>query len=278
MQTPEENSNHFGDIIVFTMHKSASMFIHQLSAYLSELSGIAHHSPNADTGEVSEHGLLTDKELWRTRHGCFAPVRFYVDIPQIDDYRIILHLRDPRDVLVSMYYSYCYIHYGEIPGNTGYRKHVAEQGIDAFVLTKARETTSSYRGGYGTGGPVQNMTGNIVKKYQDYINNLLGRRNVIFVKYEEMVTDFHSWLERFIKPFPISKKAELVEQLAARSSEFFPRRSNDVMAHTRHIMPGDHSNKLKTSTIEELNEIFGDILLSLGYEKSSQEKSGGSAD
>lgn len=265
MQIAEDKGCHSADIIVFTMHKSASMFIHQLSAYLSELSGIAYNSPNAQNSEVSEHSLLTDKQLWRSRHGCFAPIRFYVDVPQIDNYRIILHLRDPRDVLVSMYYSYCYIHPGEIPGNTGYRKQVAEQGVDAFVLTKARETASSYRGGYGTGGPAQEMTGNIVKKYQDYINNLLGKRNVIFVKYEEMVTDFHRWLGRFIEPFPIDAKAELVERLVTRSPEFFPQRNNDVMAHIRHIMPGDHKNKLKTSTIEELNDIFKDILRSLNY-------------
>ena len=51
--------------------------------------------------------------------------RFFVNIPHADNYRIILHLRDPRDVLVSMFYSYCYIHPGEVQANTGYRRAAA---------------------------------------------------------------------------------------------------------------------------------------------------------
>ena len=122
------------DIIVFTLHKSASMFIHQQCKLLSSLSSIGYHSPNATGNVLNPRNLLTDKTIWQTRHGCFAPIRFYVDVPQMENYNIILHLRDPRDVLVSMFYSYCYIHDGEIDANTGYRKAVASQGIDKFVL------------------------------------------------------------------------------------------------------------------------------------------------
>lgn len=266
MRTSEsQNKNHEGDIIVFTMHKSASMFIHQLCAFLTKQSGMAYHSPNLNDSGIDAQRLLTDKELWRARHGCFAPVRFYVDVPHLDEYRIILHLRDPRDVLVSMYFSYCYIHAGEVSGNTDYRKQVAEQGIDAFVLTKARETCPSYRGNYGTGGNVQNITGNIVKKYRTYIDNVLGKPNVTFIKYEEMIADFRGWLEKFIEPFPLADKTNVVDQLARQSHEFFPKRSQDVMTHIRHVTPGDYKNKLKTSTIEELNTIFRDILLRLDY-------------
>ena len=142
------------DIVVFTLHKSASMFIHQVCEYLSQQSGMDHFSPNSRVAPIDERLLLTDKEFWKANHGCFAPVRFYVDVPDIDDYKVILHVRDPRDVLVSMFYSYCYIHKGPVTANTGYRKETAEEGIDAFVLEKAMEgRNSSYIGGYGTGGP-----------------------------------------------------------------------------------------------------------------------------
>jgi hypothetical protein len=244
------------------------MFIHQVCEYLSQQSGIAHFSPNARSAPIDERLLLTDKGFWRTRHGCFAPVRFYVDVQDIDDYKIILHLRDPRDVLVSMFYSYCYIHNGPVAANTGYRKETAEEGIDAFVLAKAKEgRSSSFVGGYGTGEPVQDLTGSLVTKYQDYIDNLLGRGNVIFVKYEEMVLDFRSWLEKFVDPFPLQDKQGTIDYLVSLSPKFFPKRTEDVMVHTRRITPGDHKNKLKKSTIAELDSILGDILEALGYDK-----------
>jgi len=255
------------DIIVFTLHKSASMLLHHLCTYLSQQSNLEYHSPNNQKNSINPHALLIDKTIWQTRHGCFAPIRFYVDVPEMQDYNVILHLRDPRDVLVSMYFSYCYIHAGPVTPNTGYRKEVAEQGIDAFVLAKIREgNKSSYPGGYGSGAHLQELTGNLTKKYWDYIDNLFNRDNVIFVKYEEMVTDFRNWLNKFIEPFPLPDKQATIEHLVSLAPQFFPKRTQDVMHHVRRVTPGDHKNKLKPKTIAELNTIFADILETLGYE------------
>ncbi len=255
------------DIIVFTLHKCASMFIHQQCQLLSHLSGMTYNSPNTQNTLFTAQRLLTDRAIWGSHHGCFAPIRFFVDVPDFENYHTILHLRDPRDVLASMFYSYCYIHKGEIAGNTGYRKEAAEAGIDKFVLDKSLNRNSSYVGDYGTGQHLEDLIGNITDRYNDYINHVLGRSNVLFVKYEDMVTNYRGWLEKFIEPFPLSDKSRLIEELVAQSSEFFPERTTDRMAHRRHITPGDHKNKLKASTISQLNEIFGDILCALGYEQ-----------
>lgn len=253
------------DIVVFTLHKSASMFIHRQCELLCGRSGIAYHSPNLPGSGLDARRLLTDKEIWRSRHGCFAPIRFFVDIPRIEDYSVILHLRDPRDVLVSMFYSYCYIHPGEIPPNTGYRREVAEAGIDAFVLGKASPKSSGYRGDYGTGGHVEDLIGNLPRRYFDYLDRLVGKPNVMLLKYEEMVGDYSAWLHKFVLPFPIDDKHRIVEELAAQRQTLFPKRELDVMNHVRHVTPGDHQMKLKGSTIRRLNEIFADTLAKLGY-------------
>jgi hypothetical protein len=256
------------DIVVFTLHKSASMFIHHQCELLSALSGIAYHSPNLPLSGLDARRLRTDKQLWNSRHGCFAPVRFFVDIPQVENYRIILHLRDPRDVLVSMFYSYCFIHAGEIAANTGYRQEVAARGIDAFVLAKASEGSAGYRGDYGTGGHVEDLIGNLPHRYREYRERFLGKPNVTLVKYEEMVTDYRGWLRKFIAPFPIDDKDRVIEDLAGQSAAFFPKRTQDEMNHVRHVTPGDHKLKLKPSTIAQLDEIFAETLDALGYERS----------
>jgi hypothetical protein len=253
------------DIVVFTLHKSASMFIHRQCELLCGRSGIAYHSPNLPGSGLDARRLLTDKEIWRSRHGCFAPIRFFVDIPRIEDYSVILHLRDPRDVLVSMFYSYCYIHAGEIAPDTGYRREVAEAGIDAFVLGKASAKSSGYRGDYGTGGHVEDLIGNLPRRYSDYLDRLVGKPNVILLKYEEMVGDYSAWLQKFLSPFPIEDKQRIVEELAAQRQTLSPKREIDVMNHVRHVTPGDHQVKLQRSTITRLNGIFADTLAKLGY-------------
>jgi hypothetical protein len=253
------------DIVVFTLHKSASMFIHRQCELLSHMAGIAYHSPNRPGSGLDARRLLTDRSLWRERHGCFAPLRFFVDIPQVDDYNILLHLRDPRDVLVSMFFSYCFIHAGEIEANTGYRREVAERGIDAFVLDKVSETCNALRGDYGTGGHVEDLIGNLPARYAVYLDRLLGKPNVILVKYEDMVTDYGGWLKRFIAPFPLADKPAVIEQLVSRSANFFPARRTDVMTHVRHVTPGDYKAKLQPATIERLDEVFARVLAALGY-------------
>jgi Sulfotransferase domain len=257
------------DIVVFTLHKSGSMFIHGQCEQLCRLSGLAYHSPNVPGNGLDARRLVTDKDLWRTHHGCFAPVRFFVDIPAVENYDIILHLRDPRDVLVSMFYSYCFIHAGEVPPNTGYRREAAEAGVDAFVLAKCSQDSSRYRGDYGTGGHVEDLIGNLPRRYRDYLDHLVGRPNVTVLRYEDMVTNYRGWLSRFVDPFPISNKPQLIEDMVARSAALFPKREADVMTHIRHVAPGDHKTKLLPSTIARLDEIFSDALTRLGYERST---------
>ncbi len=250
------------DIVVFTLHKSASMFIHQQCELLCGLCDMPYHSPNIPGSGINARKLLTDKSLWDTHHGCIAPIRFFVDLPREADYNIILHLRDPRDVLVSMFYSYCYIHPGEVAANTGYRQDVAARGIDAFVLTKAIGGNDMV-GDYGTGGHVEDLIGNLAQRYRDYTKHFIGKPNVTLVKYEEMVGDYRSWLNKFTAPWPLTDRTRIIESLVAQSATFFPRRFQDVMTHVRHVTPGDYKLKLKTSTIDKLNDIFSDTLKTL---------------
>lgn len=261
------------DIVVFTLHKSGSMFLYQQCELLCQLSGLAYHSPNVAGSGLDARRLLSDSTVWQRRHGCFAPIRFFVDIPQLQDYAILLHLRDPRDVLVSMFYSYCYIHNGEVAPDTGYRRQVAAEGIDAFVLAKASGDSARYRGDYGTGGHVEDLIGNLPRRYSDYITHLLGKPNVTLLRYEQMVTDYRGWLRQFIAPFPVPERQSLVDRLAAQQSQLFPRRRHDVMTHVRHVTPGDFYAKLQPSTIRRLDEIFGDTLAALGYPRYAAQAS-----
>jgi hypothetical protein len=82
-----------------------------------------------------------------------------------------------------------------------------------------------------------------------------------------MVTDYRSWLGKFIEPFPIADKKKVVDDLVLQAPAFFPRRSSDAMTHVRHVTPGDYLSKLRPPTIRRLDEIFSDALDALGYQR-----------
>jgi hypothetical protein len=167
-----------------------------------------------------------------------------------------------------MFYSYCFIHAGnKTIESIEHRRKTAEEGIDKFVLAKCLPKSLEYTEDCGSGRHIERLIGNIPKRYSDYINNLLGKKNVTLLKYEEMVTDYRNWIIKFIKPFHIENDEKVVGDLSAQSKIFFPSRAVDVMSHVRHVIPGDYKNKLKSSTIEKLNNIFSTTLDSLGYKK-----------
>ena len=124
-------------IIVFSLHRSGSMLLYRLCQELARRAGYRHYSPNGGDVQVSIRQLAEQPEHWLTRPGCFGPLRIYIPVPRTEESRILLHLRDPRDALVSMFFSYCYSHSGKIESGTCNRGEVADRGIDEFVLRVA---------------------------------------------------------------------------------------------------------------------------------------------
>ena len=127
------------DIIAYTTHKAGSMVLHRVLKDICELNRIRYYSPNEARSQLPFDRMFAGHDFIAKKRGCFGPIRFFVPTRALDTASIILHLRDPRDVLVSMFYSYCYMHEGEIERHTGYRKAVAEGGIDRFVLDMVGE-------------------------------------------------------------------------------------------------------------------------------------------
>lgn len=257
-------------ILIYTVHKAASMFLHQISADVSKEYGITHYSPNAkeDNNYYDEIRRVTWKAFIEdpSRQGCFGPIRAGAADPAIPDdlaaYSVLLHLRDPRDVLTSLYFSNVYNHprkEGRFNPSDERRKQWEDEGVDAFVLTNV----ALFKG-----------------RYDMLISGLLGNDNVILLKYEDMVGDYSNWLDRFLSAFshlPLPPKRRLGVLKAPHSpasihadlykkyrNDFVPP-EEDVHKHIRQLMPGDHERKLAPETIAALNAELGDTLHLLGY-------------
>jgi Sulfotransferase domain len=253
------------NIIAYTIHKAGSMVLHRVLKDICELNRIRYYSPNESRTMLPFDRMFAGHEFIAKKRGCFGPIRFFVPTKAIAEASVILHLRDPRDVLVSMFYSYCYMHAGEIEAHTGYRKEVAEAGIDRFVLDMVGEPFYGYRGDYGIGSRYKRHVGTLRDRYERYLSELLRRRNTISVSYEEMVLSFPSWLERIVAAFDLIDPEETRAVVAARHANSVAAGEEDAWSHKRKVTPGDHREKLQLETIRQLDQIFAPVLDKLGY-------------
>lgn len=161
----------------------------------------------------------------------------------LEDYKIILMVRDPRDMLVSSYFSIKYSH--PKPGkdsdkNEEFEKQrdiAQQQDIDSYVLSN---------------------TGYYLREFEKYSWLLEKVPNTYITRYEDMLKDRDLWqkgLADFCElppPDSTTPKTEVKKQ-------------ENVNSHNRKGEAGDYLEKLKPETILQLNEIFNTHLIQYQY-------------
>lgn len=171
-------------------------------------------------------------------------------IPNIQAYRTVVMIRDPRDALVSGYHSYSKSH--AVPQ----AKSKAEDFL-AFRERISKQTLDDY---------VMEMSGNTRWRMQQYLDLSRSYPGVCVLKYEDMIADFESWLNRLLAYCDWQISPALRDKLLAEASQTRSKKVEDVSKHRRQVIPGEHKRKLERPTVEYLDECFADILRGFGYE------------
>ena len=251
--------DHMSNVVLYTVHKAGSTFVNGLLAQICRRLEIEHHTEND-----ARYQMLNSTMSWKqylesnVRTGCFGPIRAAAKLPvypdNLDEYSILLHLRDPRDVVTSMYFSKAYSHpvqSGVFEMTPQQREQLREEGIDRFVIRSAQL---------------------LRPKYDKLYEKLKDRPNVTTVHYEDMVLNFPAWLDQVLSAFesfrvPAQKARNLLlpqsvrwmglkHHLLKTNRSAFDVSEENVFSHKRKVTPGDHREKLQPATIAELNEIF----------------------
>ena len=130
------------------MHKAASVFVNQVLSLALECEGITHvdFAREAYTQGVKEWEYCVFKShLFSTPGYYFGAFRgpYINKFEDLHANRIVVQVRDPRDCIVSLYYSYKFSH-GK-PGNgvltnifNQLRRHAEETDIDKFALEQSK--------------------------------------------------------------------------------------------------------------------------------------------
>ncbi|TND09668.1 MAG: Uncharacterized protein FD123_1025 [Bacteroidetes bacterium] len=232
-------------VIFFTVHKAGSSLLSDRLTKLFSRSGYVTADLSsffAKTNPAQRKKFFADlrwKEKVFSQRGVYYCVfRYPFDVPFFDKHKIILVLRDPRDILVSHYFSTRFSHPTQNMDFFSLKEKANSMTIDEYVLFIADD----FR-----------------QRYEKYLG-MIGKENVLFLRYEDMITapvDFEERIRTFLG-MPV-EKGELVRE------EDFQLEQENPQAHKRYVQSGDHIRKLKPETIEKLNGIFGKVLVPLGY-------------
>ena len=230
---------------VHAVHKSATMFLFQFFGRLSKQYHFDFYSEN--NAPANQSGLPRENQ----RDFCRCPIRAFETLETELDYpteiRRIFHVRDPRDILVSEYFSFGWIHPTEGTGLEAGRQERQEVPIDEYVLTQCEKRT----------WPLE-------AKFKTLLDRDMDPEYDTIVTYEMMVTRFRLWAERVLPAFGVRYPKLAARKWAWRYRKEF-QRSGESMTHKRRITPGDHRRKLKPATIEQLNQRFEEVLTRFNY-------------
>ncbi len=251
------NSGDFQECYAFSIHKCGSTLMHKM------INQVCHE---AKVPAVSIPDVLfiegVPTEDWDADPDLvefIGPGRIYFGFrhlpdfllePRIDLYgkRAVLLVRDPRDALVSAYFSFGGKHIShKLPEKNKeeflarYMK-TADLDIDQYVLQSAR----NHR--------------NKLIKYKES----LDFDKVLLRRYEDIYFDKRKFLEEIFDHFEIEISGDIIQRVATANDE--RPAEEDITKHIRKGTPGDHREKLRPETITALNNLFREISGWYGYQ------------
>jgi hypothetical protein len=182
-------------------------------------------------------------------HGyCYRSFRAFPPYLQSFDIaanRKVLLIRDPRDILVSRYFSAKLSHPVPEAGEArsrllSQRAHASRMTVDAYCLS---------------------MIDFVRNEYESY-RPLLSTEMRVY-RYEDVIFEKERWLADMLSYFEVELPAETIAEIA-RVNDIRPRKERP-MKHIRQVKPGNFRRHLSRRTIETLNRELADILEEFGY-------------
>lgn len=234
-----------------TAYKAASSYVGVIIARLMAGRGIE----NMDLADAAFFAGLPEAEyciqgqyLLETPGLYFGPFRdsYIGRMPALAKTNIVAHLRDPRDCLVSNYYSLAFSHI--LPGEgtvrdefIAQREHTARMSVDEYVLEDVK-----------TFLPI----------FVELLKIIKTMPNVYISRYEEMVGDFEPWLNKLADYLECGDLVEIKSKIL-NGANF--QVAEDQFKHKRQVQPGDYKRKLAPDVQQELTRQLESVLAPLGY-------------
>lgn len=243
-------------VYFFTFHKCASTLF---SAYVLKNIKDLEHVDYAD--QIFNGTISFDEALKFEKKGMvYGPIRLSVGTVRpasrllvqpttqpdfIRDKIALFLIRDPRDILVSSYYSFGFSHVmspvKEVhESQQKVREAIQKMTVDEYALSEVDKH---------------------IRKFKFLHEVSVSCERGVVLRYEDMVHDFDSFVEQLCRYVSFDRK--VIEEMYRRSR---PKEAEDAMAHQRSGQTQGFRNKLQPDTITALNEKLSETLNLFGYE------------
>lgn len=241
-------------VCFYTFHKCASSLF---SGYvLKNVDGLRHVDY---AKKIYRSGAINSLVFDKTGF-VYGPLRLSIDpvlpaqkrlLEIITDSDFVRHkiavflVRDPRDILVSAYYSFGYTHrlarVNEIRARQEQlRYEIQSKTLDEYVLDSADSILRNF-------------------EIADRLRKACTRSVVL--KYEDMIEDWDTFVNDFTKYMSVNQM--VLTQIYEKTR---PREREDISSRRRSGQVAGFRSKLKEDTIASINCTFNDILQRFEYE------------
>jgi hypothetical protein len=245
-----------GSRFALSLHKAGSTLLNEL---VEDLSGAAHvpyvdlfgflFEKGVPEAQVENLGGLFSRSGYS--FGGFRHPTVQGGLLQMPPRsRAVLLVRDPRDILVSFYFSVAKSH--SLPAAGQLRENIASErekalnsDIDAWVIQKVPGFLSRFRA---------------YKKWLDAHEPGAVR----IYRYEDVIFEKRRWLASINEFYGWQVPESYIHTISDRH-DIVPN-AEDQGSQIRKVTPGDHRNKLKPETIEKLNDLFREDVAAFGYQ------------
>jgi hypothetical protein len=255
LQIPESSRSDFPSCFLFAFMKGGSVLANTILCSLMAERGV----PVVDLqmqlflAGVDPQTVQCDfTELFVPYGYCFAGFRGLASsmsgLESIRKGRKILVVRDPRDMLVSLYYSMKFSHPLIEERGTPQFNHFMRDLIERTSLELddyCLYSTWMLNAALASYGDVLKCPDTLVVRYEDFVYDKV-----------HLARSISDW---FSLDIPAGRLAELVEPHDHLPSTDQPH------AHIRQVHPGDHRRKLKPQTVAALDAALGQFLNAFDY-------------
>lgn len=249
---------HFPACFAFSVHKAGSSLMHNMIADACRRECI----PAISIPNILFREGITDTE-WGADKSLFSLIRdgiLYFGFRHLPSFLIdgsglvrsrpaVLLVRDPRDALVSHYYS--------LGRGKHSSHHLPRNNSQAFV-DRLEQTADASIDDYVVRAALNHR--NKLQAYRDNLDFSLVR---VF-RYEDVYFNKKSFINGIFDHFEIRVSPQTLATVAT-AHDIRPL-VEDPTKHIRIGAPGDHVNKLRPQTIVYLNEFFAATCADFGYQ------------
>lgn len=257
---PETENTSGNSVLALSMPKAGSVLLEQVLRDLCPYVGLSYVSIMAtffNHGVADEDIPAETSEIFVPKGYCYGGFRNWpqsFSIPIVAGSRKILLIRDPRDMLVSHYYSMLLSH--PAASNLDEENPDTEEGLNSVARWRRLAEANEINSYVVKAAPV------FAQFMQDY-RLLCEEHEVRIFRYEDIVFEKRKWIDDLCDWFEWKVPESALDEIAIRH-DIVPNTENPDQ-HVRQVSPGDHTRKLDGPAIGELNNIFSNDMNFFGY-------------